>query len=545
MTNDEINQQLGRKLRQFGLSPLENQIIDRDGRTMDLSGVLWKFNAPTRRESFNWETIQDGNSVVEYSLRRWVQQLVKQQSANAAVFALRSVIFALRGGGHSNLESERVLRSWQAMAGDKHPAELADALRAHVSAAIEHLRARKRMQEFYCLRDWYRRSSDVLSCLGFDEEYALELDQIHVPGRESGIAVELEDEESGPLWDVEVSVLQHAILDDHSSEREHVMQRAAAALGLAFGRNPSNYCLLREEDLKNALAGFEVPPQWVLSIPRIKKPGIGPRAAFIDERVDERLVQIIQDLIESNRVIKCGQSPRPLFMRSTPDPWFDETGVSEYKYHLPIDVYRNLLSRFVDRLNLKSPRTNERLFITPRRLRYTFATTMVERGVARRTLAAMLDHSDTQHVQVYYSLKGKRLTRILDRAAALRLGPLMKLFKGRIVESAADSTNGEKPEKTVTFLGAEHVVDPVDIGGCGKKKSCQLDPPFTCYCCPQFEPFVEADHDAVLTELLATREERRKKYSLQIAIQLDDVIYAVCEVIMEVAAYVRRKGTQT
>lgn len=53
-------------------------------------------------------------------------------------------------------------------------------------------------------------------------------------------------------------MLQHALLDDHSPVREHIMQRAAVALGLAFGRNPSNYCLLREEDLKNALAGHRL-----------------------------------------------------------------------------------------------------------------------------------------------------------------------------------------------------------------------------------------------------------------------------------------------
>ncbi|MGF6634894.1 tyrosine-type recombinase/integrase [Paraburkholderia sp. MM6662-R1] len=545
MTNDEINRQLGRKLHQFGLSPLESQIVDRDGRTMDLSGVVWKFNVPTQKSSFDWSRLAGGNIIVIYALRLWTQQLLKQQSAKGTLVNIHAVANALQGQVGRTQTSKRVNQLWHSMCDIEDAQELADALRVLLRSAIETLRATKRMEDFYRLRQWYCRSSDLLACLGFDEEFALELDRVSVPGRDSGVAVELEDEESGPLWDVEVSVLQHAILDDHSSEREHVMQRAAVALGLAFGRNPSNYCLLREEDLKNALAGFKVPPEWVLSIPRIKKPGIGPRAAFIDERIDERLVQIIQDLIDRNRVIDCGQFPRPLFMRATPDPWFDETGVSEYKYHLPIDEYRSLLSRFVNRLDLKSPRTNQRLFITPRRLRYTFATMMVERGVAKRTLAAMLDHSDTQHVQVYYSLKGKRLTRILDRAAALRLGPLMKLFKGRIVESAADSTNGEKPEKTVTFFGAEHVVDPVDIGGCGKKKNCQLDPPFTCYCCPQFEPFVEADHNAVLTELLSTREERRKKYSLQIAIQIDDVIYAVCEVIMEVAAYVRRKGTKT
>ncbi|QMI44675.1 tyrosine-type recombinase/integrase [Burkholderia sp. MBR-1] len=512
---------------------------------MDLSGVVWKFNVPIQKSSFDWSRVSGGNVIVVYALRLWTQQQLKQQSARAALASLRVVAAALQGGSERTHASRRVRQLWQSMCDIEEAQALDDALRILMLSVIENLRATKRMDDFYRLRQWYCRSSDLLACLGFDEEFALDLGRVHVPGHESGLAVELEGEESGPLWDVEVSVLQHAVLEDQSSEPEHVMQRAAVALGLAFGRNPSNYCLLREEDLKNVLAGFTVPPQWILSIPRIKKPGIGPRAAFVNERVDEKLVQIIQALIDSNRAIDCGKFPRPLFMRTTPDTWFDETGVSEYKYHLQIEAYRSLLVRFVDRLDLKSPRTGERLFITPRRLRYTFATTMVERGVAKRVLAAMLDHTDTQHVQVYYSLKGKRLTQILDRAAALRIGPLMKLFKGKVVASATDATNGQKPEKTVTFVGDLHAVTPFDIGGCGKKKRCWLDPPFSCYCCPQFEPYAEADHEAVLSELLASREDRRKKYTQQIAIQLDDVIYAVCEVIIEVATYVRRKGAKT
>jgi len=170
---------------------------------------------------------------------------------------------------------------------------------------------------------------------------------------------------------------------------------------------------------------------------------------------------------------------------------------------------------------------------------------MVELGVSKRVLAAMLDHSDTQHVQVYYSLKGKRLTNILDRAAALRLGPLMNIFRGKVVSSCSAAVNGDKPEKQVRFAGDLHAVPDIDIGACGKRSLCSLDPPFSCYACPKFQPYVEADHGAVLAELLSSREERLRKYGSRLAIQLDDVIYAVAEVIVEIAKYVRRKKKKT
>jgi len=541
MTNDQINDSMRKWLLLYGLSPLSQSIVDRDGRTMDLSGSVWKFNVPTQKTSFDWTNIEDCNVIFNYSLRRWAEQLLAQQSARAVATSLFDVVSALRGGDRHGTKSEKVRESWIFIAKIKDPNKFGDVLRVHMRAAIQYLRSIKQMENFYRLRDWYVRCSDVLGCLGFDEEFALELNQVWVPGRQSGLAVELECEESGPLWDTEVAVLRKALLEDDSSKREHVMQRAAIALSLAFGRNPSNYCLLREPDLKNALAGFDVPEQWVLSIPRIKKPGLGPRCAFIDERVDGKLVRFVKDIIASNREIDFGDFPRPLFARAKPDAWFDGTGMVEYKFHLGIEGFRALLTSFVNRLKVVSPKTGRLLAITPRRLRYTFATTMVERGVSRRVLAAMLDHSDTQHVQVYYSLRGKNLTAILDRAAAIRLGPLMNLFRGKLVASPEDAINGSNPEKSVKFFGDLNSIPAVDIGGCGKERRCSLDPPFSCYTCPKFQPYVEADHEAVLRELLASREERREKYGLQIAIQLDDVIYAVGQIIVEVAAYVRRK----
>jgi hypothetical protein len=51
---------------------------------------------------------------------------------------------------------------------------------------------------------------------------------------------------------------------------------------------------------------------------------------------------------------------------------------------------------------------------------------------------------------------------------------------------------------------------------------------------------VEADHHAVLNELLAGREDRQVRYGSRLSIQLDDVIYAVGQVIREVEEYVRR-----
>ncbi|AOJ22823.1 hypothetical protein WJ11_26155 [Burkholderia cenocepacia] len=509
---------------------------------MSLNGFVWKFNVVATHTAIDWSSLTDCNVIVNYALRRWAVLLLAQQSGRTVANGIRIVVGALRGlHSESDVVTGDLQRMWRELTEINEPSRLRIALRIQIEKAIQVLRARKAMDAFYVLRSWYLWSSEMLDCLGFDEEFALELDEVQIPARPSRLAVELEDEACGPLWDTEVAILRRALLDDVSMVRLHIMQRAAVTLSLAYGRNPANFCLLRETDLRNALAGFDVPEQWMLAIPRIKKPGVGVRQTFIEERVSDELAGVLRTLLDANQAIDCGDCPRPLFMRENIDRWCEGTGIGEYGYHITVEQFRLLIKQFALRMNLLSPRTKRALYVTSRRLRYTFATTMVELGVSRKVLAAMLDHSDMQHVQVYYSLKGRRLTTILDRAAALKIGPLMRLFRGTLVASAASALNGSDPAKSIRFVGDMSAVPPVEIGACGQDQLCALDPPFSCYLCPKFQPYVEADHQAVLSELLASRREREQRYGARLSIQLDDVIYAVAEVIRKVDEYARQR----
>ncbi|KWF69321.1 hypothetical protein WL92_22315 [Burkholderia multivorans] len=513
---------------------------------MSLDGLVWKFNVVTAHVAIDWSRLPDCNAIVNYAVRRWAVHLLAQQSGATVAGAIRVTVAALRGRPlYDDATTGELQQRWLRLCRIDDPLQLRVALRDLAEKAIQSLRVRKAMDEFYVLRRWYVWSSEMLDCLGFDEEFALELDEIRIPTRPSRLAVELDDEDCGPLWDTEVTLLRRALLDDRSMNRGDVMQRTAVALSLAYGRNSANFCLLRESDLKNALEGLDVRPQWMLAIPRIKKPGVGVREVFVEERVSDELAGLLRELVEVNKTIDCGNRPRPLFMLRDVDEWREGTDVGEYAHHLTAQSFALLIRQFSRRMNLVSPRTRRPLHISSRRLRYTFATTMVELGVSRKVLAAMLDHSDTQHVQVYYSLKGRRLTTILDRAVALRIGPLMRLFRGTLVPSAVSAVNGADPAKNICFVGDMSSMTPVAIGACGKDQLCALDSPFSCYLCPKFQPYVEADHQSVLDELLVSRQERQTKYVSRLSIQLDDVIYAVAQVIREINEYVRGRGKKT
>ncbi|MEM5440498.1 tyrosine-type recombinase/integrase [Paraburkholderia diazotrophica] len=547
MTNDEVNRAMGAHLRHYGLPLLPESVIDRDGRRMNLGNVIWKCNVPIAHVAIDWSRLAVSNIIVNYSFRRWAIMLLTQKSGTTVSSAIEASVGALAGRGSksSQIVSSGQASLWRCLADINDPQRLGPALNSVIKSAVQSLRECKRLETFYVIRGWYVWCAQMLARLGFDEEFARDLDEVRIPARPSQLAVDLEDEDCGPLWDVEVTLLRRALNEDSSMERIDVMQRVATALSLAYGRNPANFCLLRETDLRNSLAGFAVPAQWVLAIPRIKKRGIGARQAFVEERVSEELLTLLQQLIEVNRSIDCGPSPRPLFMRESADKWRQGMDMGEYAYHLTSMRFAALVSEFAQRMNLVSPRTARPLRIGPRRLRYTFATTMVELGVSRAMLATMLDHSDTQHVQVYYALKGRRMTRILDRAAALKLAPLMKLFRGKIVPSSDLAINGERQDKRVVFVGDMTAIAPVNVGTCGQSGLCALDAPFSCYVCPKFQPYVQADHRAVLDALLAGREERAERFGARIAVQLDEVIYAVAQVVQTVDGHARGTRKKT
>lgn len=200
MTNAEVNRAIMSLLRKNKLPLLPSYVIDRDGRRMEMGGTYWKFNLPTNNAAFHWERQSDGSVVVGYALRRWASMLMTQQAGRSVLNALTKVLGAMRGRPSGiSTQAQPLLEQWRALASVEQTEDLRVALCRHVEATVRALRARKAMDEFYLLRSWYRWSATMLARLGFDEQFALELDEVSIPARSSQLAVELEDEERGPL----------------------------------------------------------------------------------------------------------------------------------------------------------------------------------------------------------------------------------------------------------------------------------------------------------------------------------------------------------
>jgi integrase len=497
----ELNNHLHDDLQNLGLSPLPSKVNDRKGDPVNVSGYVWRYNTEHTHRSFNWALLGRMHPFIEYALKRYSTYCIETKSELEAYNQINEVASCLRRSP-----------SWEDLWQAEDTEALEDGFKIVIGEIIQHLRDRKRIYRFHRLREFYRFCTDFMPELGFDPEFMIRLDMVFVGGNPKGEAVRREDEEEGPLSREEVEAVRQGLDSAADRKRQDREENAAVALCLAFGRNPANLVLLREQDLKNVLEEHpELPPQLILSIPRIKKRGqIRKRHLFRDEYLEPELAKYLFQLIDGNKEIDTGGLPRPIFMRSKPSRLRIGSPTEGFAYHQDSSYISHLLGRFVTRHNIVSPRTNRQLKLTPRRLRYTFACEMVRQGVSPQALARMLDHSDVQNVQVYFDLRND-IVGLLDKAASERIDWLLDGFK-KPLEKDVDAARS-----TAELLSRLH-----------------LNSPYCCYACQKFRPYGEEDHKKILQflEMLPRLNEGDEGLGLQ----LGEVIEAVVQVVEFVQA---------
>jgi len=492
----ELNRQLNDELQNIGLYPLPEKVIDRQGLPVNVSGYVWRYNVVTRIAATNWALLGRMHPRIEYALKRYGIYCIETMSELEAYNQMNEVAFCLRCSP-----------SWQDLWQSEDTEDLENGLRVVTGEIIQHLRDGRRIYRLHRFREFYRFCTDLMPELGFDPEYMIRLDMVFVGGNPKGEAVRREDEEEGPLSRDEVEAIRRALDSPSNRNSAHLVENAAVALGLAFGRNPANLTLLREQDVKNILEEHpEMPPQLILSIPRIKKRGQKhKRHLFKDEYLEPELAKYLNELIDSNKKIDTGGLPRPIFMRPKPSDLRLGSPTEEYAYHQDSYYINQLLGSFVRRHNIVSPRTNRLLNLTPRRLRYTFACEMVRQGVSPQALARLLDHSDVQNVQVYFDLRND-IVGILDKAASEKIDWLVDGF-------IKPQENNADPAKPLSEL----------------LKSIYLNSPFACYRCGKYRPYGEAGHKLILQ--LLEKLQKLDSGNDDLGLQLGDIIEAVIQVV--------------
>jgi hypothetical protein len=255
--------------------------------------------------------------------------------------------------------------------------------------------------------------------------------------------------------------------------------------------------------------------------------------------LDPEFATYVRELIAANQEIKTVvdtargiiEVDRPLFIKTDQNKAALAAGLLNESFNMPSAEISELVKKFAKRHNIISPLTGEILYLSTRRLRYTLATSLAAEGISRGELARILDHTDTQHVQVYFEVAGN-IVEHLDKAGAKSFSKYLNFFKGRIIDNASEAINGNRDDKHLAFVDENNATDHTEIGICGENSICHLDPPFSCYLCPKFQPYRHANHEHVLECLLNSRDARMKKYeNARLGVQLDDVIFAVSQVV--------------
>lgn len=499
-------------------------ITTREGSLIDTSGDLWHLPyAYYANSSIDFSRIK--NLSIKESLKHYVSSSLRLTSAHAGLSNFKVV----------TLEIMKFFDDNVAMTNSNEQA-LIEAFEIAISTA----RKEHRLWALYRAVEWYKWSFKNYPELGFSEQYARQLAGMPIPANPKGQAVRMEDPESGPFdHTLELPLIIDALKRDTSDSFNHFQERAAVALSIAFGRNPANLTYLRESDLSKLSPFDQDDPCYILKMPRIKKRQLNPRDDFIEEYIDPLFGKIIEDLILANKSIELfysskhyeKPSERPIFINISGNDAAKRSYAMNEIFNMTSTNISELLKSFVLRHEIMSPLTGSLLKVSTRRFRYTLATGLASEGISMMELARILDHTDTQHVAVYYDTRSNIVAH-LDKASLSQFSKYIALFKGQVISNDNEAINGDIDEKHLLFVDDQCPEKQTDIGVCGELGICHLDPPFSCYLCPKFQPYSSADHEYVLDSLLENREKRLEKYeNARLGVQLDDVILAVSNVI--------------
>lgn len=503
-----------------GWAEIPQEFVTREGRLAILSEGRWFLPCETRKGWVNIERF--ASPILKWLMAKYMIHTAQVASSIHAAGCVDAVYYQLK---HRDFFS--------ASSACTDPDLLKPALIEQMELMLARLNIKCQLWDAYRPIRWYLWGAENYPELGFCEDYAAELDAMKIPGGPKGVAVRSQDPEQGPLHPhLEVSLIVNALRTDSSQVFEHCQQRAAIALANTYGRNPGNFIALREEDILDELDDPE-DPVWSIKLPRIKKGFRSARSDFIVEALDKDTHRYVQELIQANQAfesvvefngtyVPCA---RPLFRLARPNQMRLQTGDYESAFHIYTANFGKLLRDFVERMDLVSPITKQPLILSCRRFRYTVGTTYAAMGVSRRELAHRLDHSDVQHVQVYYDIMDV-LTYELDKAAVLVYSQYVHLFCG------SDTIPADSAVDNADIIATDAHSQPGDvqaIGACGLGELCHKFPPFSCYLCPKFRPYKSAIHELLLDALVRMHNERPESQAL--GVHRVDVILAIGQVV--------------
>jgi hypothetical protein len=389
-------------------------------------------------------------------------------------------------------------------------------------------------------------------------------------GRDKGIPVASMDPLDGPLSDVEHEALIFKLDNTYASSSINKSRKvdheeySIVQILSGTGSRPIQIASLKIKDVGTELLSNNE-QIYTLNMPRAKQRGGHFRSSFTKVGIIESIGQVLN--IHMKNIISAVESllrrqlsdeekgELPLFPMSFGVPdlsakldqlnlmFFDNNllpDIRQFKaeellvllkttdfFHCTSAYITGLLQQTVDKLNIVSERTGKKLYINSYRFRYTLGTRAAREGCGLLTIAKLLDHSDTQHADVYI----KNIPEIA-KLISETMNPFMlkyaTAFMGKVVQNEKEAENLAPKASRIPCREIDK-----NIGSCGTNSYCSDHAPIACYTCPKFMPWKDAPHHLVLSFLLTERERIAELTDdLTIAAINDRTIYAVSQVIL-------------
>lgn len=359
-----------------------------------------------------------------------------------------------------------------------------------------------------------------------DPEVLLEIKNWQARGRQTHLVVTEGDPDAGPLTPAEEDSLRKALeKSDHDSKRYGSVTgftaRNAIRTVLNLGLRPYQLTLLKEEDV------IAIDPEadaYGLYVPRIKN-GVPTRKSMRLRPITRLHYLALQRQIESNR--ESGEERENILFPRI-EPGLPQVGTWSVR---PGDLGK-VFCRWVADAGLRSSEHGGTLHLNPYRLRYTFATNLAAE-LSPAELADVLDHVTPNCVMIYFQLRDDFSSR-LGKALDVTWSKFSRLFLGTIQPETR-----EQDDPTKTIYSSSRQLRIARLGVCGSQTLCHLYPPLSCYVCPKFQVDPDADHQLVLSDLIAVQNDRLEQTERvrdRLKAQLDRVIVAVKQLLEIVKA---------
>jgi integrase len=457
------------------LPALPGSVITKDRQTLDTSGDIWSLRANSDGGGL---VGIDFRPIVGIASQRFIEiakRFVAKKATTYASWSLANIAFA----------TSRAVRFWREQA----PDALVDWRRLGVSdfqsLLSKGLESPQGVggNDFAHMRAIYAWGCHVARLRDFDPELSLQLKAIKAPGNIKGGKVLSGDAEDGPFSPEEVELLDQALKEGKGDPGALIITLLFQELGL----RPIQVLRTRWSGLRRFEANVVEDGQprklvrYTLDIPRAKERG--------EYRVEE--VRPISALLGQRLEALAPAAPTD----TSPLCWWLDADASSA-------TVSDLVQRWVDQAQITSPRTGHALKANPSRFRYTLATEAARDGASRFDIAHLLFHKDLQNVDVYFDAAGTVMDQIeerLDRA----FGAHLNRFLGKVTSASNPSPHREIPRRVVPGIFPQFLEVPLQLGlgACGQNVArngiCRLAPPLSCYRCPKFAAFREADHKSV------------------------------------------------